>query len=96
MTGPRFHGYCSASIQSVYNEDFEKDDVDLASSHGCYAYRLLHGLSICGQSTTDTFARLLKRCSRKRNSPMCSYESDASMSTDEVGLIPYSAYWPPS
>ena len=84
--GARFPGYCTASIGTVFNGDFPRAHPDILYQHGCYAYRLLHDLNICGENTQVTFSPLLKRCSGGRNGPMCHTDIAALLSDDEVGL----------
>ena len=91
-SGARFPGYCTASIGSVFHDDFEEGHDDILYKHGCYPYRLLHGLTICGQNTEDTFAPLLRRCSSGRNGPMCHCDPDALVSDDEVSLFLYGCW----
>lgn len=60
-----------ADITGVYNDDFHDNQEDILWLHGCYVYRLLHDLKICGQNTKETFSRLLGRCCTGQNAPMC-------------------------
>lgn len=69
--GARFAGYCRAPIKDIHNGDFDSNDGDALFPHGCYAYRVLWGLNICGEDTKTTFAQLLKRCKEGENYPMC-------------------------
>ena len=86
--GARFPGHCPASIKRVYNGDFgEDEDSDTLDEHGCYIYRLLHGLEICGENTEKTFARLLRRCREGKNFPMCRVAP--VLSDDGVGGIAF-------
>ena len=80
--GPRFQGHCSAKLTRVHRGDLEGEtDVE----HGCYPYRLLHGLNICGEDTSKTFARLLERCRQGNNHQMCPTVIDDA----EVGVLPF-------
>jgi hypothetical protein len=87
MAGARFPGHCSAGVTGVYNQDLSDDPDNTLWPHGCYAYRLLYGLRICGENTRDTFSKLLERCHRGQNAPMCHLVADPS--EDEVHTLHY-------
>ena len=85
-TGARYPGHCAAPIKGVYHEGFGEGDCDILLPHGCYVYRLLHGLNICGENTNVTFAQLLKRCKNGNNNPACPVVATLA-SEDEVRTL---------
>ena len=82
--GARYPGHCSASIENVYNKDFDENDDRLTLPHGCYVYQLLHGLNISRGDMDETFARLLSRCVKAEMCPCLPTIPD-----NEVGVLQF-------
>ena len=70
----------------VEHRDFGEEDLGILDHHGCYVYRLLHDLVICGENTSQTFARLLRSCQKRENGPMCPGSTKENDEDVEVGL----------
>jgi hypothetical protein len=88
ISGARYVGFCKSSIQNVYHEDIRTEE-GISHKHGCYVYRLLRGLSLCGLNTEKSFATLLRKCAAGNNHPMCDYKiTDGPRPPNRVSVSP--------